>query len=134
MAIEEKVWSESPIKAIGYRCLDCGGGSSTERKNCPVEDCILHNLRMGRRPSDLDDKTPTLKVIKKYCLWCMCDQPNEVKLCPSKDCPLYPFREGKNPFASKKEYSEEELEKKRESMKKARQSKSRNTSNPQPSV
>ena len=129
MAIEEKVWSESPIKAIGYRCLDCGGGSSTERKNCPVEDCILYNLRMGRRPSDLDDKTPTLKVIKKYCLWCMCDQPNEVKLCPSKDCPLYPFREGKNPFASKKEYSEEELEKKRESMKKAREAKkSNNTS------
>ena len=81
---------------------------------------------MGRRPSDLDDKTPTLKVIKKYCLWCMCDQPNEVKLCPSKDCPLYPFREGKNPFASKKEYSEEELEKKRESMKKAREAKKAN--------
>ena len=124
MAIEEKVWSESPIKAIGYRCLDCGGGSSTERKNCPVEDCILHNLRMGRRPSDLDDKTPTLKVIKKYCLWCMCDQPNEVKLCPSKDCPLYPFREGKNPF--KKEHTEEQAERYKEIMKKAREAKKAN--------
>ena len=69
MVIEEKVWSESPIKAIGYRCLDCGGGRSTERKNCPVEDCILHNLRMGRRPSDLDDKTPTLK--RALCYICV---------------------------------------------------------------
>ena len=62
MAIEEKVWSESPIKAIGYRCLDCGGGSSTERKNCPVEDCILHNLRMGRRPSDLRSEEHTSEL------------------------------------------------------------------------
>lgn len=108
MAIEEKVWSESPIKSIGYRCLDCGGGSCAERKNCPVDDCILHKLRMGRRPNNLEDKTPTLKVIRRYCLWCMCDQPNEVKLCPSKDCPLYPFRFGKNPYRSKKEYTEEE--------------------------
>ena len=79
---------------------------------------------MGRRPSDLDDKTPTLKVIKKYCLWCMCDQPNEVKLCPSKDCPLYPFREGKNPF--KKEHTEEQAERYKEIMKKAREAKKAN--------
>ena len=106
MAIEEKLLNESPIKAIGLRCLDCCSESKAERKNCPSKDCILYNLRKGRRPRNIEDKTPTLKIIRKYCLWCMCDNPNEVKLCPSKDCPLYPFRLGKNPF--KKEYTEEE--------------------------
>ena len=95
--------NESPIKAIGKRCMDCAEGCRT---NCPSKDCILYNLRKGRRPRNIEDKTPTLKVIRKYCLWCMCDNSNEVELCPSKDCPLHPFRFGKNP--NKREYTEEE--------------------------
>ena len=78
--------------------------------------------------------TNALKAIRLKCLDCCCDSANEVKLCPCEKCPLHPFRFGKNPYRTKKEYTEEQLEKMRENMKKARQSKSRNTSNPQPSV
>ena len=78
--------------------------------------------------------TSVLKAIRLKCLDCCCDSANEVKLCPCEKCPLHPFRFGKNPYRTKKEYTEEQLEKMRENMNKARQSKSRNTSNPQPSV
>ena len=78
--------------------------------------------------------TNVLKAIRLKCLDCCCDSANEVKLCPCEKCPLHPFRFGKNPYRTKREYTEEQLEKMRESMNKARQSKSRNTSNPQPSV
>ena len=70
--------------------------------------------------------TNVLKAIRLKCLDCCCDSAYEVKLCPCEKCPLHPFRFGKNPYGTKKEYSEEELEKKRESMKKAREAKKAN--------
>ena len=70
--------------------------------------------------------TNVLKAIRLKCLDCCCDSAYEVKLCPCEKCPLHPFRFGKNPYRTKKEYSEEELEKKREIMKKAREAKKAN--------
>jgi len=50
----------------------------------------------------------------------MCDQANEVRLCPSSECPLYPFRLGKNPNR-KPQYTEEQKEKYRIGLLKARE-------------
>ena len=52
--------------------------------------------------------TSPVKAIRAKCKDCMCDQINEIKSCPIEDCPLYPFRFGKNPFAKKREYSDEQ--------------------------
>ena len=67
--------------------------------------------------------TNPVKVIRLKCLDCCCGNSNEVKECTVTRCPLHPFRLGKNPYRVKKELSAEELEKKREAMKKARLSK-----------
>lgn len=49
-----------------------------------------------------------LKAIRANCLQCVGGSPNEVKLCTSKTCYLYPFRFGKNPYAKKRELTEEQ--------------------------
>ena len=59
------------------------------------------------------ESTSVLKAIRLKCLDCCCDSAYEVKLCPCEKCPLHPFRFGKNPYRSKKEYTEEQLEKMR---------------------
>lgn len=65
--------------------------------------------------------TSVLKAVRAKCLDCCCWQPNEVKLCPATQCPLYEFRFGKNPYRKKRVLSEEQLEKQREALKKARE-------------
>ncbi|MCL2517269.1 MAG: hypothetical protein FWF15_01775 [Oscillospiraceae bacterium] len=40
----------SPIKAIRKHCLECGGGSFAEARNCPAVKCILHPYRFGITP------------------------------------------------------------------------------------
>ena len=52
--------------------------------------------------------TSPLKAIRAKCLDCCCDSANEVKLCTAAKCPLHEFRFGKNPFAKKREYTEEQ--------------------------
>lgn len=49
-----------------------------------------------------------LKAIRANCLQCVGGSSNEVKLCTSKTCYLYPFRFGKNPYAKKREYTDEQ--------------------------
>lgn len=41
--------SNSPMKAIRAKCLDCSGGSSNEVKMCPIKDCPLYPFRFGKR-------------------------------------------------------------------------------------
>lgn len=61
--------------------------------------------------------TNPLRAIREKCLDCCCMSANEVKLCTIEKCALYPFRFGKNPYRKKKEYTEEELARKREQFK-----------------
>lgn len=66
-------------------------------------------------------KRPLLKAIKLKCMDCCCGSWDEVKKCPSeKTCFLHPSRLGKNPFAFKREYTEEEKAKLREQLARAR--------------
>ena len=69
--------------------------------------------------------TSPLKAIKAKCLDCCCGQANEVKLCTCKDCPLFEFRFGKNPYykSTKRNLTDEEREKLRERLAKAREAK-----------
>lgn len=60
--------------------------------------------------------TNPVKAIRAKCIDCMCGQVSEIPLCTCTDCALYPFRMGKNPYRTKREYSEEQLEAKRANM------------------
>lgn len=57
-----------------------------------------------------EKRISALKAIRLKCLDCCCGSSHEVKLCPCTKCPLYPFREGHNPFAAKREWTEEQRE------------------------
>lgn len=70
--------------------------------------------------------TSPLEAIKDFCMECCGYQRDEVKTCSAPMCPLYEFRLGKNPYRKTKDYTEEELEKLRERVKKARESKKEN--------
>lgn len=70
---------------------------------------------------DYGEITSPLKAIKTFCVEeCNCGNYNYAKTCVDPKCPLYAFRLGKNPYRKKKEYSEDELAKKREIMLKVR--------------
>ena len=43
--------SESPLKAIRKKCLECSAGSPVEVANCPIESCALYKYRFGVYPS-----------------------------------------------------------------------------------
>lgn len=49
-----------------------------------------------------------MTAIKNKCLDCCCGQTSEIKECTIVKCPLHPFRLGKDPFANKREISEEQ--------------------------
>lgn len=42
--------SQSPLKAIREKCLDCCMGQTSEVKYCTAEDCPLWPFRMGKNP------------------------------------------------------------------------------------
>ena len=67
--------------------------------------------------------TSPLKAIKLFCIDCCGGSFQEVKKCPCKKCPLYNFRVGKKMEAPKRtrNLTEEQREKMRENMIKARQ-------------
>ena len=58
-------------------------------------------------------ETNPVKVIRAHCLDCAYNAA-EVARCPCTKCNLWPFRFGKNPYRKRKEYTEEELAKRRE--------------------
>ena len=76
------------------------------------------NLRNGKSKS-----TTPLDAIKDFCMECCGYQRDEVKKCSAPMCALYEFRFGKNPYRKTKDYTEEELEKMRERVRKAREKK-----------
>lgn len=76
------------------------------------------NLRNGKSKS-----TTPLDAIKDFCMECCGYQRDEVKSCTAPMCALYEFRLGKNPYRKTKNYTEEELEKMRERVRKAREKK-----------
>ena len=65
-----------------------------------------------------------LKAIRANCLQCVGGSSNEVRLCTSKTCYLYPFRFGKNPYAKKRELTEEQRAAVSERLKHARENRS----------
>ena len=42
--------SNTPIKAIRAKCLDCCVGSPKEVQLCEISDCALYPFRMGKNP------------------------------------------------------------------------------------
>lgn len=71
---------------------------------------------------DSGKKSP-LRSIKEFCIECSGDSFYEVKRCGSVNCKLYPFRLGKNPYAPKRELSEEQKAEMRERLNRAREAK-----------
>lgn len=78
----------------------------------------MEKLRNGKEKS-----TTPLEAIKDFCMECCGYQRDEVKNCTAPKCALYSFRLGKNPYRKSKDYSEDELEKMRERIRKAREKK-----------
>ena len=66
-------------------------------------------------------KKDIMNAIKAKCLDCCCGQTSEIRECTIVKCPLHPFRLGKDPFAAKREISEEQKVQFAERMKKYRQ-------------
>lgn len=64
----------------------------------------------------MSEITNPVKAIRAKCLDCCCNQVKEVELCEMTDCALHPFRFGKNPYRAKREYTEEQLERKRKAI------------------
>ena len=69
--------------------------------------------------------TSPLKAIRAYCLGCA-GTSNEVKLCPVEKCELHEWRFGKNPYAKKREMTEEQRAAAVERLRKAREAKHEN--------
>lgn len=40
----------NPVKAIRQYCLNCGDGTPTEVRVCPMTECPLYPFRMGKNP------------------------------------------------------------------------------------
>ena len=64
--------------------------------------------------------TNPIKAIRMKCLDCCCGSGLEVELCTVTRCPLYPFRHGKNPYRTHRDLTDEEKQKRRENLEKAR--------------
>lgn len=49
----------TPVKAIRAKCLECCCGNVAEVRTCDLEECPLHEYRMGHRPKEntVDDKS-----------------------------------------------------------------------------
>lgn len=61
-----------------------------------------------------------VKAIHAFCTECI-GSVRDIPKCPSKGCALYPFRTGKNPYRAERRLTEEQIEKRRETLAKARE-------------
>ena len=50
--------SDTPVRAIRAKCLDCSGDKWAEVKLCCVFDCPLWEWRLGRRPGTARKRLP----------------------------------------------------------------------------
>lgn len=48
--LRELCFTESPIKAIREKCIDCSGGNDAEVRKCVAVACALWPFRMGHNP------------------------------------------------------------------------------------
>lgn len=39
-----------PLKYIRTKCIDCSGGSAKEVEMCPIKECALYPMRLGKNP------------------------------------------------------------------------------------
>lgn len=81
----------TPLKAVRLYCRWCTNDYAPAIRDCPSEQCPLHNYRMGK------GRGSTLRTIRLKCLDCSCQQPSEVHDCKFTDCALYQYRMGRNP-------------------------------------
>ena len=49
----------TPLKAIRAKCLDCCCGQVAEVRRCELEKCPLFPYRLGKRPKEGTDTTPS---------------------------------------------------------------------------
>ena len=52
----------SPIKAIRAKCLECCNFQSSQVSNCHIDDCILHQFRIGKNPWGKSPLNPKKRV------------------------------------------------------------------------
>lgn len=83
----------TPLKSIRRYCLECCNSQPGEVKNCPTEDCVFFNLRMGKKLQ----KGSLCKIIKQKCWDCGEGSTQEVRKCEITDCPLHRYRLGRSP-------------------------------------
>lgn len=87
---------QTPLKSIRKYCLWCMNDQVVEVNLCPVRECPLYDLRMGKR---VEGNKP-LKQIRQRCKVCS-ESLDDIKNClfdgkDSPECSLYPYRMGKN--------------------------------------
>ena len=69
-----------------------------------------------------EQKTLTpVKAIRAKCIECSGGNRSEADRCQIKDCPLYAYRRGKNPNRKPRVMTEEQRERMRENLEKARE-------------
>jgi len=89
--VKGEIEKMTQLKAIRKHCLWCCGGSALEIKLCPVEECSLWRLRLGKESKGY----PQLNAIRRKCLDCGDGTAYDVRTCAHSDCLLFPFRFGK---------------------------------------
>ena len=99
--------ASTPIKAIRARCIDCGGGSPKEVRECTHSECPLYQYRFGKRPQE---KTLTpMKAIRAHCVACCNGNTREANLCPAQSCPLQAFKSGHRPKTDNSSITEKDF-------------------------
>ena len=66
--------------------------------------------------------TNPVKAIRAFCLDCCGGSAGFIKDCSAPNCALYTFRLGKNPYRAKRELTDDQREKLRDRLQKARES------------
>lgn len=69
------------------------------------------------------NKLTPIKAIKAKCIDCSGGIRKEVELCTATECPLYEYRNGTNPNRKARELTEEQKEKLKDNLAKARSKK-----------
>ena len=89
----------SSIACIRRFCLDCQGGSSRAVRECPDEDCRLHDWRLAA-PEGVSGENAARearRAVRRQCLLCAGGR-SDVRRCTARDgCPLWHYRFGVRP-------------------------------------
>lgn len=63
--------TQTPLKAIRAKCLDCSGNYYKNVRECPITKCPLYQYRMGKRPqrdnsSDEDVSSGKVEIAHQF--------------------------------------------------------------------